>query len=689
MLLKRLRNTGEIVDKIDVQLSYQIIKHFSAGLYTSPNKAIEELVANSYDALARHVHVIIPDNLAASDAVIWVVDDGESMDIEGFKELWRIGESNKRDPEIESKKRPPIGKFGIGKLATYVLANELTHICKRGRKYFAITMNYALLENDPKIRNMKLELKELSSTEAEKILEPITEGNKISLMLFGRGASSTWTVAAMSSLKDMAKKITTGRLNYVLRTALPINPDFNLYLNNEKLKPSKLNRPIIEEWKIGRNDKIAENLNFETKIKGKSSGIVVIPQLGNIWGKSQLYEDPLPGGKSDILGRSNGYFILVRERLINIHDELFGLEALSHGAFSRFRMVVHADGLDDFLRATRESVSEEEEGVKNFRKYIRAKFNEVRVKYENWLTEKETEESISRKVSRTPRALSKQPLIKAVRLLLEGKLERLRYTAVPPNLSKEDKIDLLKELEKEIEKETFFKEVVFDTIGVDKGLAIFDAVQKCFKINILHPFYQNYYEHYINPEPFQLIAITEVLTETYLIEEELSPDAIYYVLEKRDRFLRELVYSTRLSTPLVAQKIKDCKADSTGLEDAVYEGLRNLGFEVTKMGQSGKPEGVAFARLGVRDEGTGEEKNYSVTYDSKSSKHDRVPAKTVGAATIAQHRRDNKANYSLVVAPGYQGDGDTNSNVVKQAIDNNITLITLDDFIRLILIAST
>ena len=140
-------------------------------------------------------------------SVIWVVDDGESMDIEGFKELWRLGESNKRDPEIESKKRPPIGKFGIGKLATYVLANELTHICKRGRKYFAITMNYALLENDPKIRNMKLELKELSSTEAEKILEPITEGNKISLMLFGRGASSTWTVAAMSSLKDMAKKI--------------------------------------------------------------------------------------------------------------------------------------------------------------------------------------------------------------------------------------------------------------------------------------------------------------------------------------------------------------------------------------------------------------------------------------------------------------------------------------------------
>ena len=144
--------TGQKVGTIPVQLSYQIIKHFSAGLYTSPNKAIEELVANSYDAWARNVHVIIPENLSTPDATIWVIDDGESMDVAGFEDLWRIGETNKRAPGRQSKKRPPIGKFGIGKLATYVLARELTYMCKKGGKYRAVTMDFGELEDKPEKR---------------------------------------------------------------------------------------------------------------------------------------------------------------------------------------------------------------------------------------------------------------------------------------------------------------------------------------------------------------------------------------------------------------------------------------------------------------------------------------------------------------------------------------------------------
>ena len=35
---------------IDVRISYRIIELFSEGLYSSPNKAVEELVSNSWDA---------------------------------------------------------------------------------------------------------------------------------------------------------------------------------------------------------------------------------------------------------------------------------------------------------------------------------------------------------------------------------------------------------------------------------------------------------------------------------------------------------------------------------------------------------------------------------------------------------------------------------------------------------------
>src|SRR5437867_1191619 len=91
-------NLGQKTSDIDVRISYRIIQLFSEGLYSSPNKAIEELVSNSFDAGANNVHVIIAPDLLADDATIVVIDDGVGMDEAGLKEHWLIGVSNKRDP---------------------------------------------------------------------------------------------------------------------------------------------------------------------------------------------------------------------------------------------------------------------------------------------------------------------------------------------------------------------------------------------------------------------------------------------------------------------------------------------------------------------------------------------------------------------------------------------------------------
>ena len=148
MSRQALLKAGKRVSQISVEISYRIIDLFSAGLYSSPNKALEELVSNSYDALAKHVEVIIPADVQSPDAVIWVLDDGDSMDVQAFADLWQIASSRKREKEHESKARPPIGKFGIGKLATYVLARELTYVTKAGGKYQAVTMDFAKIDLD-------------------------------------------------------------------------------------------------------------------------------------------------------------------------------------------------------------------------------------------------------------------------------------------------------------------------------------------------------------------------------------------------------------------------------------------------------------------------------------------------------------------------------------------------------------
>jgi HSP90 family molecular chaperone len=94
-----IENVGKTVGKIDVEISYHIIELFSAGLYSSPNKAFEELVSNAYDANAKKVCVNVPADLSIENATLWVCDNGESMNSDGLKQLWKIGSSNKRDNE--------------------------------------------------------------------------------------------------------------------------------------------------------------------------------------------------------------------------------------------------------------------------------------------------------------------------------------------------------------------------------------------------------------------------------------------------------------------------------------------------------------------------------------------------------------------------------------------------------------
>ena len=137
---------GNETDSIEVRLSYRIVELFSEGLYASPNKAVEELVANAFDAGAQTVHVLLSANLHDQDATIVVFDDGEGMDDEGLKRHWLIGISNKRKLSTLPRGRQQIGKFGIGKLATYVLADRLTHISKCGGKYYSTSMDYQSIE---------------------------------------------------------------------------------------------------------------------------------------------------------------------------------------------------------------------------------------------------------------------------------------------------------------------------------------------------------------------------------------------------------------------------------------------------------------------------------------------------------------------------------------------------------------
>lgn len=681
---------GRKTDEVKVAISYRIIELFSGGLYTSPNKAVEELVTNAYDALATQVKLLLPANLGADDATIWIVDDGESMDVAGLHELWQIAKSSKRENEAE-RERPPIGRFGIGKLATYVLAQELTYVCNKDGCYLAITMDYASIprDADATAEPVTLDVRELTEDEAKQAVGPmaaIDGGQAVVEWLFGAGAPASWTAAAMNRLRPMALELKLGRLRWILSTALPMSPQFALELNGRRVASSLEKREALRAWIVGSEDLAAERMELEAG-EDERGPYVEIDGLGRIRGEARVYDTELTLGKAGETGRSHGFFVKVRGRLVNLDDALFGIRALSHQTFARFWMEVEADGLDDFLRSTREAVLTTPQ-VEQLRVYLTAKFNEARAFYSNFAQRREAETRLSTRIAKTPSSLSRRPLMHAVQLALQQGVE-LALIEVPRGLDEDGTEALLAELESSLEPDGMIRSVEMAPLGTDRYVAQYDAATQTVKVNVLHPFFANYAGVYKSHEPLELVAVAEILTEAYLLE-RLPPEQVRELVDRRDRFFRELVFSgEQQGAPVVAQMLKEAKSSESELERAVSIAFRSLGFEVTKIGGAGKPDGLAAARLGVRSATAEARSDFQITFDAKSSGHERVKAKDVGVAALARHRRDYGADFAVVVAPDYQGADDLDSAINKECTENSVTPIKVDDFALLITLAAT
>jgi hypothetical protein len=227
-----LHAIGKQISTINVRISYRIIQLFSEGLYTSPNKALEELVSNSFDAGASNVHVILSPDLATSDASIVVIDDGVGMDENELRQHWVIGVSQKRTGDYRLLKgRAPIGKFGIGKLATYVLAKRLSHVTKRNGRYYSTSIDYTKIPAGEggglyTEKQVILPLRELTRDQAMQAVSPWLNGSKpgySALKLFGskppKGSDSSRNVGAQGS-RDHDSTWTTP-IRFILRDAAP------------------------------------------------------------------------------------------------------------------------------------------------------------------------------------------------------------------------------------------------------------------------------------------------------------------------------------------------------------------------------------------------------------------------------------------------------------------------------------
>jgi hypothetical protein len=667
MVLKALdvAKAGNEIGKISVIISYQIIDLFSGHLYSSPAKAIEELVVNSYDAFANTCYVRIPEDWDSPDARILVFDDGDSMNEDGLRELWLIAECRKRqkDREEEAIKRgrPPIGKFGIGKLASYVVGQRISHVCRKDGRYLVVTMDYSGLGGRNSGQALDLPIRELSRKELESILNNMIPAG-VDLPLLRSEEGPNWTLVVIDRLKEDARQIKEGRLGWILSTALPLDPTFKVLLNGREITASKLDEPKHKEWTIGADDKVAEDLKFEpfeeTRAEPPFNEGIVVPGIGRVSGKFELYKPTITGGKAAEHGRSNGFFVVVRKRLLNLDDALFGSHALSHSTFNRFRAVIYADGLDDFLVSSREGVTQQ--GRELLNTYLRQKFYEVRNYYEKiqQIEEKQWPETLEN----LPDDLVRYPLNHA--------LERSDQEEFKPWLIRRPVL--------KTEEHTTIKEIELKDLEPTDPVGIYDTETGVVKANTLHPFASNF----PGDKSFKNWATVETMTEAYLLDAGLDAENVGAIMEKRDRLMRILVrYVPAAASVVGANILETASTDDRAFEVACERGFRALGMDVTRLGGSGKPDGIAAAHLGLGADR--EQRKYSLVYDAKTTMHEKVKAGNLKISSLKRHKELYRSDFAVIIAPDYEGEGE-NSAAVIEARQNEVTLLRAKDFADLI-----
>ena len=699
--ISKLSDAGQEIEEIPVRISYELIRLFSEGLYQSPHKAIEELVSNGYDANASSVHVLLPeqsdnkadlhkntyntikefvssgyntdasrvhvllpeqsDNKIDISAPLWIIDDGHGMDVHGFRQLWWIAYTNKDKP---SDGRAPIGQFGIGKLAAYVLAWKLTHISCANDKLLLTTMDFRKVTGRQKegADPVKISLREVDEATAKMYLAEIEHRDPAAWeFMFGdKRQNCTWTAASMSDFRDLYNKLSTGALKWILSTGLPLHANFKIWLNGEQVVSSKKNIPEIKSVQIDKN----------------------LPGIGNVKGTARIFEKQLTTGKSEQIGRSHGFFIRVRERVINLDDELFGIQQPNHAAWSRFALEVNADGLREHLLSSREGVRDSEE-IRAFRKYLLDVFNRCRNAYEEWNRKENEQLDIIALLSENPSTHVTEPLIRSVRNTVETGSESV-YIEIPRDVKEEDRSEWLTTYEKEVSEKPF-DETKFIKDGPNAPALRYDPTTRSLVVNVEHPFVDKLTDGDKHRNPAKLFASSEVLLEGQLQDQGIDRAAIANFLRDRDRVLRLMAGDAPPTADEVLRRLNVASENHAALERAVGAVFQVLGFRYERKGGNAPgPDGVLYARLG-RHKGT--LANYKLVYDAKQTSHLSISANKIDLASLEEFRKQEHADFGFFIAIAYAAeavqDGALNRRINSET-GRCLTLLKIEHLRRLV-----
>lgn len=370
-------------NKFMMALSLNVLNHLGINLYSNIPAVLSEIVANSWDADAEKVEVII-----SHDQII-IKDDGCGMSADDINNKFLYVGYQKREHSFESPihHRKYMGRKGIGKLSMFSIAKEVDIFSKKemedasGKKYFefsGLRMNIddiaEVIKKEHDDKNKSLEYHPIELHEDETIIE-----NTGTLIILKKLKKLTTSLTA-----EYIKKRVARRFGIIGREYL-----FSVFVNGEEVSLSDRDYfyKLSYIWYFGNTSKkyadICENATHkemrENAISCNNINYKITGWIGSVDASGDLKD-----GEDNL----NKIVILVRGKL---GQEDILSEYSEGGLYSKYLIgEINADFFDedlleDMATSNRQEYRKDDErfiALKKFiqeeLKYIQGKWTELR-----------------------------------------------------------------------------------------------------------------------------------------------------------------------------------------------------------------------------------------------------------------------------------------------------------------------
>lgn len=317
------------------------IEHLGVRMYSTLPPVLSELIANSYDANAGEVHILLNDSKKEAKEIV-VEDNGTGMSLTDINEKFlRIGRNRRLEERTQttSEGRKVIGKKGLGKLSFFGIAQEIEVATRENGKENIFILCWEDIMKEDHEYKPKIIIK-------DGVYNPKEHGTRITL----RGIKRTSDFSA----EDLAVS---------LSRIFIIDPKFKIFIRH-----NADNEILVE------NDKKFEGLDKEVEWH-----VPADLQLKSDYEKKDEVKGYLMTSKKPIPPQTNmrGVTLFSRGKLVNT-PEYFSDSTSSH-FFSYLTGSLEVDFIDDLeedvIATDRQSLNWGHPDMYKLREYFRSMMN--------------------------------------------------------------------------------------------------------------------------------------------------------------------------------------------------------------------------------------------------------------------------------------------------------------------------